>query len=288
MPYTRHQSKILEEILPKEYPKTDSSLSLTDTTSESSNKSSNSSLIQPAVACADPSKSTTDLTSVLEELKDSTFEDQLPPKKRVKRVKTAPPVAPSRFKSTDLKAAYQDAAVDHALAYPTFPTFKDLHHLAPGIVSGLEEGYSTNFSCGPSGYRLKLGSEILEEVQDIDFRRAQLLDELADLEWEKRSKLTSLHSILDTQLEELKANTLSEFELRLSKNSEEQKLTTTRDKFGVELQAGEPVEAYNPFTDLIEDAVVKQVLPNNVALVRLANSEQVVGLFGDQLVSLDP
>ena len=295
MPYTRNQFKILKEILPEETRRVESSLSTTTSAStESISSKSNESEPKPAAACIDPSKSTTELKSPLEELKDFTFEDQLPPKKRVKRVKTTPPVITPRLKATptDLKAAYKDPSdsreVDHEVAHPRFPTFKDLHHIAPGIVSGLEEGYSRNFSCGPSGYRLKLASEILKEVQDIDFERAVLLDKLADLEWDKRSKLTSLHSILETQLEEHKCNTLNTFEQHyLSTPEEELPPTKTTDKFGIEVQAGEPVEVYNPFTDLIEEGTVKQVLPNNVALVHLSKTEQVVGLFGDNLVSKD-
>ena len=294
MPYTRNQFKILKEILPEETRRVESSLSTTTSAStESISSKSNESEPKPAAACIDPSKSTTELKSPLEELKDITFEDQLPPKKRVKRVKTTPPVITPRLKATDLKAAFKDPSdsreVDHEVAHPRFPTFKDLHYIAPGIVSGLEEGYSRNFSCGPSGYRLKLASEILKEVQDIDFERAVLLDKLADLEWDKRSKLTSLHSILETQLEEHKCNTLNTFEQHyLSTPEEELPPTKTTDRFGIEVQAGEPVEVYNPFTDLIEEGTVKQVLPNNVALVHLSKTEQVVGLFGDNLVSKDP
>ena len=287
MPYTRNQVKILNQILPSEESKDDSSLS--QSTLFSTESSSSESNLEPAAACIEPSKSTTQPKCPLEDLKDLTFEDQLPPKKRAKRVKTSPPVITPRLKATDLREAYKNPAdsreINHEFSHSSFPTFKDLHFLAPGIVSGLEQGYSTNFSCGPSGYRLKLGSEILREVQEIDFERAQLLDKLADLEWEKRSKLTSLNSILETQLEELKCNTVTNF---FNSPEEERPLTKTTDRFGIEVQAGEPVEAYNPFTDLIEDGTVTQVLPNNIALVRLTDSEHIVGLFGDHLVNKDP
>ena len=63
--------------------------------------------------------------------------------------------------------------------------------------------------------------------------------------------------------------------------------TTTFDKFGIEIQAHELVEVDNPFTSLVEEGVVKQVLPNNIALVCLSNSEKVIGLFGNQIKSLE-
>ena len=63
--------------------------------------------------------------------------------------------------------------------------------------------------------------------------------------------------------------------------------TTTFDKFGIEIQAHKLVEVDNPFTSLVEEGVVKQVLPNNVALVRLSNSDRIIGLFGNQIKSLE-
>ena len=63
--------------------------------------------------------------------------------------------------------------------------------------------------------------------------------------------------------------------------------TTTFDKFGTEIQAHKLVEVDNPFTSLVEEGVVKQVLPNNIALVHLSNSDRIIGLFGNQIKSLE-
>ena len=103
----------------------------------------------------------------------------------------------------------------------------------------------------------------------------------------KRRKLLSIEDILETQSEEVKISTLADFQVQLSKSDTVDRTTTTFDKFGIEIQAFESVEVDNPFTDLVEGGTVKQVLPNNLALVRLHNSERVIGLFGHQIKSLE-
>ena len=135
---------------------------------------------------------------------------------------------------------------------------------------------------------MTLGTELIAEIEDIDLRRSELLEELGYLEQVKRRKLLSLEEILETQREELKISTIAEFEGHLERSTlDTRQPTTTFDKFGTEIQAHELVEVDNPFTSLVEEGTVKQVLPNNVALVRLSNSDRIIGLFGNQIKSLE-
>ena len=303
MPQTRSQSKLLSTILYAE----DTSTAATDQAIANSTASIDSSSAyqpesSPESSFSNPVASVAPETSVdsppnptvlsLERYKRTENREELPP--TPKRVRFEPPqVSPVNFhRVTYLQRAYKTPEESTRFTreedYPDFPKFSELLHLRPGLRSGLEEGFSRNISCGPSGYRLTLGTELIAEIEDIDLRRSELLEELGYLEQVKRRKLLSLEEILETQREELKISTIAEFGGHLERNTPDRRQpTTTFDKFGTEIQAHKLVEVDNPFTSLVEEGVVKRVLPNNVALVRLSNSDRIIGLFGNQIKSLE-
>ena len=134
---------------------------------------------------------------------------------------------------------------------------------------------------------MTLATKTLVEIEEIDLKRSKLLEDLGRLEQEKRRKLLNLEGILATQVEELKLSTISNIERQLEQGITEQKSINTFDKFGVEIHAHDLVEVDNPFTCYIEEGVIQQVLPNNVALIRLSETEQIIGLFGHQIKSLE-
>ena len=290
MPNTRSQSKQLKPVsYNEEYPS-----DLDQPSTKPAKSTDSSSTYQPSNqedssidSAAQPKSADTDLESY----KRVEDRDTPPSAKKVRFDSPAPPVVSPRF--TDIKKAFKQVPItakrNHPEDYPNLPKFSDLLHLRPGLRSGLEQGFAHNFSCGPSVYRLKLGIELVAEIEEIDYNRSRLLEELGELEQVKRRKLLSIEDILETQREEVKISTLAEFEKHYSSPDSDTvtRATTTFDKFGIEVQTFDSVEVDNPFTNQLEGGTVKQVLPNNLALVRLNNSERVIGLFGDQLKSLE-
>ena len=293
MPHTRSQSKLLSQILYTEDSITaafDQAIANIDSSSTSQPESNpNSSSANSVASIASPPNPT---LLNLERCKRN--QDRAEPPPTPKRVRFEPPlVSPvNRLRATDLVEAYktpeESLRFTRAEDYPDLPKFTDLLHLRPGLTSGLEQGYSRNPSCGPSGYRLTLASELIAEIEDINISRCGLLEEIGRLEQVKRRKLLSLEEILETQREELKISTIAEFGSHLQQNTlDTRQPTTTFDKFGNEIQAHDLVEVDNPFTCSVEDGKIVQVLPNNVALIRLSNSNNIIGLFGHQIKSLE-
>ena len=299
MPQTRSQLKLLSEILYAE----DSSEATSDqaiansTTSLDSfstyqpESSSESSKVASVPSPPDPTVLT------LERYKRNQDREEPPP--TPKRVRFEPPqVSPFNRHSTTSESASEfvnsyktpegyPSTFTREEDYPALPKFADLLHLKPELSQGLEKGYTRNLGCGPSGYRLTLGTQLIAEIEDIDFRRSKLLEELGRLEQDKRRKLLNIEGIFASQVEELKISTISELERQLELGISDTKSINTFDKFGVEIQAHDLVEVDNPFTCYIEEGTIKQVLPNNVALIRLSETEQIIGLFGHQIKSLE-
>ena len=293
MPQTRSQSKLLSQILYNEDSITaafDQAIANIDSSSTYQPESNPDSSSANSVASIESPPNPTVLN--LERYKRT--QDRVEPPPTPKRVRFEPPlVSPvNRHRATDLVQAYKTPEESTRLTreeeYPILPKFADLLHLRPGLSSGLEQGYSRNLSCGPSGYRLTLASELIAEIEDIDISRCGLLEEIGRLEQAKRRKLLSLEEILATQREELKISTIAEFGSQLQQSTPDTRQpTTTFDKFGIEIQAHDLVEVDNPFTCSVEDGKIVQVLPNNVALIRLSNSNNIIGLFGHQIKSLE-
>jgi hypothetical protein len=275
MPQTRSQSRTLSQILYDEKPSASSNqvIAIADRTTTSHPETIQESSSNKSVASIEPPNPT---ALNLESYKRTQDREKPPPSPKRARleVQQVSPVRNSRNTQEE--------------DYPNLPKFADLLRLKPELRSGLEQGYSRNFSCGPSGYRLTLASELLAEIEDIDISRCGLLEELGLLEQTKRKKLESLERILEIQKEELKISTIAEFGNHLQQNTlDSRQPTTTFDKFGIEIQTHDVVEVHNPYTDLLEDGTVKEVLGNNVALIRLHNSDNIVGLFGDAIRSLE-
>ena len=278
MPQTRSQSKTLSQILYDEKPSasTNQAIAIADRTSTSHPETIQESSSTKSVASIEPPNPT---ALNLESYKRTQDREKPPPSPKRARFEVQQ-VSPVKNDRDSRNTQEED--------YPNLPKFADLLRLKPELRSGLEQGYSRNFSCGPSGYRLTLASELLAEIEDIDISRCGLLEELGRLEQAKRRKLQNLEQILEIQREELKITIVAEFGNQLHQNTlDTRQPTTTFDKFGIEIQAHDLVEVRNPYTCLLEDGRVKQVLPNNVALIRLCNSGNIIGLFGDAIKSLE-
>ena len=294
MPQTRSQAKLLSEILYAEDTSkaasdqaiANSTASLDSSSTYQPDSSSESSLVASVPCPPNP--------TVLNLERYKRIQDRNEPPPASKRVRfETPQVSPlNPCRATDNRQAFKTPEGSTRFTreedYPDLPKFSDLLHLRPGLRDGLEEGFARNNSCGPSGYRLTLAAELIAEIEGIDFERSELLAHLGHLEQVKRRKLLNLEEILEVQREELKISTIAEFEGHLERSTPDTRQpTTTFDKFGTEIQAHELVEVDNPFTSLVEEGTVKQVLPNNVALVRLSNSDRIIGLFGNQIKSLE-
>ena len=79
---------------------------------------------------------------------------------------------------------------------------------------------------------MSVATELLAEIEEIDLRRCELLEELGEIEQVKRSKLVSLDRVLETQKEEFKISTIAEFEGHLKRGTlDKRKATTTFDNW---------------------------------------------------------
>ena len=151
---------------------------------------------------------------------------------------------------------------------------------------GLEIGYRVNWSCNPSSYRLSLITEYLEDLRQFEDQRYYLLNQLEDLEQRKTEKLREISRLVDTQKEELKIDTVAKFQASLT-SEETVSQSATFDKTGKELHNFDQVEVENPFTCSTEEGRVVQVIANNIALVRLTESQKVIGFFGSDIRTLE-
>ena len=151
---------------------------------------------------------------------------------------------------------------------------------------GLEIGFRHNWSCTPSSYRLSLATEYLEDIRQFEDQRYYLLNQLEDLEQKKAEKLRKIAEIVETQKEELKLDTIGKLQASLS-SQETVGPSASFDKTGQELHNFDFVEVDNPYTCTTEEGQVIQVIPNNIALVRLTESKRVIGFFGSDIRVLE-